>query len=528
MYSLAPHQLMLVIINCIALVLGAPGNILILHVYFGKPRKTSTHILIMGLALSDLMSLCFTFPLEIVSWSLEYEMEGGRAFCRLVGFGYHYFAQCSVLITVAIAIDRYNAVCRPHQWKITTGRAQGVVASCLLLSAVTSVAVLFSYDIKTIEVDADKVHFESDDAVDRVNITLCDRNVDGTFHKAVFILYTVWFGLLFLVLTMAYLRIYLTIRKRVSGGIATQEEGDVSRMRVVRPVIRFISHLTVVTNREGSAGTPSVQNNTENPSPIDNDAINPELASHSTNFLPPNTPSRSSQDEENSPLPRDEKSATLSGKSTNAFARALLLAGEVPHRPVLPSIVPAQNSHLRVTASPADDRGRPSPVSKPRASPRMATAWSKIKPRSVLAADESPAGGSTREDGRLNAGTTDNKPVAAPIARALQKRAAATAMNLKMQKKTTNMLLVAALTAVLTWFPTIVVEVSIHSVHEWLIYREDWLKILTCFMGWLFLFNFVTNPFVYSLMNSRFREDCSKSFRDCKLCRNKTAVVQNE
>ncbi|XP_022098373.1 uncharacterized protein LOC110983428 [Acanthaster planci] len=527
MNSLAPHQIMMIVMNCIALVLGAPGNILILRVYFGKPRKTSTHILIMGLALSDLVSLCFTFPLDVISWSREYQMEDKRAFCRVVGFCYHYFAQCSVLIMVAVAIDRYNAVCRPHQWKITAGRAQGVVVTCLLLSTVTSVGALFSYGIKTIETDAEKVYFESDSMTDRVNVTLCVRNVEDAFNKAMLVLHTIWFVLLFVVLTMAYLRIYLTIRKRVNAGVGVHEEGDTSRMRVVRPVIRFISHLTVVTNRSGSADSPSaLQNDTESHGPVDDAAVHPELAIHSSNS--PNTSAKASNETDVSCSP-DEKTASLSGKNTNALARALLLAGDVPHRPVLPSTLQVEKTYPEAAASPKEDDNGPSALSpvKPLANLRTSTAWRKIVP-SVVVAAENPQAGSVKRESTLDSDNSSNKTVTAPVAKVLQKRAAATAMNLKIQKTTTNMLLVAALTALLTWFPTIVIEVSIGDVHEWLIYEDDWLKILTCFMGWLFLFNFVTNPFVYSLMNSRFREDCGKSFRACKRGRKKAMHARGD
>ncbi|XP_071793424.1 uncharacterized protein [Asterias amurensis] len=561
MFYLAPHQAVMIAINLIALVLGAPGNILVLRVYFSKPRKTSTHILIMGLALSDLLSLFVTFPLEIVAWTKEYNITN-QPFCRVLSFFYHYFAQCSVLITVAIAIDRYYAVCRPHQWKMTTRRIQIILTTCFMLSSVTSFAAIFSYNTTELDYEAASVYYESNNVNETVTISLCNRDTTSGFNQAVFIIHTVWFCMLFLVLLVAYIKIYLTIRKRVTAGPVS--DGDPSRMRVVRPAIRFISHLTVVTNRTGSAN----RNQTEQSQDRGSNQGSREQNTHSTDDSSSHAAGITLSETAKSHWLQSEKTKTPTGKSDNAVARAFLMAGGL-HRPVLPSIGQAneelngvnQSSPTGNTSVPTTPIGQvtegfnginqTSPSEKtsmPTApnllpSSRKSTAWNKIslmnkKPvEAALVQGETSSGilaqdGSTQEHDPRGADSVDvsqQLTILGPLAKALQKRTgAATAMNLKIQKKTTNMLLVAALTAVITWLPTVVIETAMPNVHEMIITQPEFAKIMICFMGWLFLFNFVTNPIVYSLMNDRFRDECSKSFRKCKLCSQKTKTEQKE
>ena len=59
-----PAQLLNIIVNVTAMLVGIPGNALVVMVYANKQFRSSAHVLIMGLAVADLL-VCLTRPLDI-------------------------------------------------------------------------------------------------------------------------------------------------------------------------------------------------------------------------------------------------------------------------------------------------------------------------------------------------------------------------------------------------------------------------------------------------------------------------------
>ena len=124
-------------IHTLVMILGVPGNSLILLVYKNKRQKTSTHIFIMTLAMADL-SVCLMRVLDIV-----YE------YCRVIGTTEYIKAinllrpleytavGTTIIITALIAADRYDSVCRPLRRFF--GRRRAKIAA--LASLVTSLTV---------------------------------------------------------------------------------------------------------------------------------------------------------------------------------------------------------------------------------------------------------------------------------------------------------------------------------------------------------------------------------------------------
>ncbi|XP_038058553.1 uncharacterized protein LOC119729831 [Patiria miniata] len=115
------------------LVLGVPGNSLILRVYWSKRHKSSTHILIMALAATDLL-VCLLRPYEITRFTLAL---AGVSVPEGLDDRWNCFENMCVgtsgFITAVIAVDRYDCVCRPHRRLLTKGRIK-----VALLAAVAS------------------------------------------------------------------------------------------------------------------------------------------------------------------------------------------------------------------------------------------------------------------------------------------------------------------------------------------------------------------------------------------------------
>ncbi|XP_071784470.1 neuromedin-U receptor 2-like [Asterias amurensis] len=113
-------------ISCFTLILllGVPGNSLILRVYWTKTLKTSTHVFIMTLAWADL-AVCL---IKIVNIPYRVLLMMGHEIpvvIRLFGAFDATAIGTSIMITAVIAVDRYDCVCRPHRRFFTHRWVQG-------------------------------------------------------------------------------------------------------------------------------------------------------------------------------------------------------------------------------------------------------------------------------------------------------------------------------------------------------------------------------------------------------------------
>ena len=133
------------VINSSAVLLGIPGNFLIIMVYGTKQYRSTAHVLIMGLALADLC-ICLMRPLDILKLASmngsDFRNDNDVA-CKLPKLLGTVFVHWSVYVMALIAIDRYFAVCRPHDRKITPYRAKMAV----ILTLITACLVNFSLGI---------------------------------------------------------------------------------------------------------------------------------------------------------------------------------------------------------------------------------------------------------------------------------------------------------------------------------------------------------------------------------------------
>ncbi len=130
------------------LLIGIPGNLIIIKVYHVKSPRTSAHIFIVGLALADLI-VTMTRPLYIFTNIPMYAhlKHGSELLCRLPRLLGVISIYSSVFLTSAVAIDRYYCVCKPHERKMTPIRAKFMVASCFALSMLVSIPSIFSFGL---------------------------------------------------------------------------------------------------------------------------------------------------------------------------------------------------------------------------------------------------------------------------------------------------------------------------------------------------------------------------------------------
>ncbi|XP_041480418.1 trace amine-associated receptor 1-like [Lytechinus variegatus] len=187
------------IFHMIVLILGMPGNFVIIRAYTWKKRKTSTDILIIGQAVVDLIASTFTPVGNVVLRVLELNAD---LLCRIVALGFflkEMYALASLLLTSAISIDRYMAVCRPLRRRITVRASCIMVAVCILVSIVTNIPLVTLSEVREKKLDG--------------SIT-CKSPVPNHVTFSFEILHLISFFMSFVTISIMYGVVYHTLRKR--------------------------------------------------------------------------------------------------------------------------------------------------------------------------------------------------------------------------------------------------------------------------------------------------------------------------
>ncbi|XP_038049708.1 uncharacterized protein LOC119723217 [Patiria miniata] len=194
----------LLIAHVLVFLLGAPGNCLILRVYWTKTRKTSTDILIRALAWADLAVCLLSIPeIIVISLFLCGHLFAYSLFQELI-YAVIPLTDAAIVssfsITAVIAVERYDCVCRPQKRIFNPRRSKMAVL----------VVVLFA-----IAINAGQM---------ALNICLV---VSGTeppslqvYRKIVEIVQLVSFVTALVTMGACYGKVYVTIRKHVKVGPA--------------------------------------------------------------------------------------------------------------------------------------------------------------------------------------------------------------------------------------------------------------------------------------------------------------------
>ncbi|XP_038059509.1 G-protein coupled receptor moody-like [Patiria miniata] len=130
--------------HLLIVVLGVPGNVLILIVFLAKPRRTSTAVLIMALAAADLFA-CLARLCEVVYQGIE--LSGSAPPTGLfvtITVVNNLSLTAAALMTALIALDRYDCICRHSNRLLSHRRSCGAVVFICCLTLCTNIP-LFVY-----------------------------------------------------------------------------------------------------------------------------------------------------------------------------------------------------------------------------------------------------------------------------------------------------------------------------------------------------------------------------------------------
>uniref|UniRef100_A0A3Q2XX11 Gastrin/cholecystokinin type B receptor n=1 Tax=Hippocampus comes TaxID=109280 RepID=A0A3Q2XX11_HIPCM len=127
---------LLIVLYTLIFLLGVFGNLLIIVVLIlNKRMRTVTNSFLLSLAISDLMMAIFCMPFTFIPNILG-DFIFGAALCKTVAYFMGLSVSISTFSLVAIAIERYSAICNPlksRAWQ-TRSHAYRVIAATWVLS----------------------------------------------------------------------------------------------------------------------------------------------------------------------------------------------------------------------------------------------------------------------------------------------------------------------------------------------------------------------------------------------------------
>ncbi|XP_041937516.1 cholecystokinin receptor-like isoform X1 [Alosa sapidissima] len=130
-----------ILLYTLIFLLSVFGNLLIIAVLtLNKRMRTVTNCFLLSLAVSDLMLAVFCMPFTLIPNLLQ-DFIFGAAMCKIVTYFMGISVSISTFSLVAIAIERYSAICNPlksRSWQ-TRSHAYKVIAATWVVSVIIMV-----------------------------------------------------------------------------------------------------------------------------------------------------------------------------------------------------------------------------------------------------------------------------------------------------------------------------------------------------------------------------------------------------
>lgn len=133
----ANRRLIPVIYLGLLMLIGIPGNLIVLIVYRSRYPKSTHMRFITGLAMADILVCVVTLPFEITEMRLQYTFYNSWC-CKFFRACNTLFALSSIFILMGLSGDRYRRVCTPLKLQMTSRHATIYIIFCVVLAVIFS------------------------------------------------------------------------------------------------------------------------------------------------------------------------------------------------------------------------------------------------------------------------------------------------------------------------------------------------------------------------------------------------------
>ena len=131
------------------MLIGFPGNFLVIVVYLFKMAKTTSRHFIISLAICDFINCAFGMPVELSFMWNSYNFDF-PILCKVSRFSTFFMNNTSCLVLVGIAVDRFRRVCMPLKPNMTVQHSKVICICAAVFSMLSAAPALFIYGTKTL------------------------------------------------------------------------------------------------------------------------------------------------------------------------------------------------------------------------------------------------------------------------------------------------------------------------------------------------------------------------------------------
>ena len=131
------------------MMIGMPGNLIVIIVYLLKMSKTTSRHFIISLAACDFINCAFGMPVELsLIWNFyNFDLP---ILCKISRFTTFFMNNTSSCVLIAIAVDRFRRVCMPLRPNMTVKHSKIICITLTVISIISALPSLFIYGTKTI------------------------------------------------------------------------------------------------------------------------------------------------------------------------------------------------------------------------------------------------------------------------------------------------------------------------------------------------------------------------------------------
>ncbi|KAL3858416.1 hypothetical protein ACJMK2_013130 [Sinanodonta woodiana] len=122
----------------ISMIVGIPGNVIVIYIYLRKYQPSTHRTFIVCLAILDLASCCLSMPFFITVLRYPIEFFSNDVVCKI----FHFLTYCLIIgsgfVLVTIAAERHRKICTPHGKQLSEKMSKYVCIIDLLLAGLLS------------------------------------------------------------------------------------------------------------------------------------------------------------------------------------------------------------------------------------------------------------------------------------------------------------------------------------------------------------------------------------------------------
>uniref|UniRef100_A0A182QAR7 G-protein coupled receptors family 1 profile domain-containing protein n=1 Tax=Anopheles farauti TaxID=69004 RepID=A0A182QAR7_9DIPT len=212
-----PWYHILIVMYGSLIVFGATGNSLVVLAVARKPQmRTARNMFIVNLAVSDLLLCLVTMPLTLVEILTKYWPMGRLPFlCKSIGTLQATSIFVSTISITAIALDRYQVIVYPTRDSLQLMGAVTILTGIWIISIVLASPMFITRQLIHYDVNLPSLGIEY--------VSYCIEDWPIAYGRVYYSAFTlcVQYVLPILIVSVAYLRIYLKLKHRLVVGSST-------------------------------------------------------------------------------------------------------------------------------------------------------------------------------------------------------------------------------------------------------------------------------------------------------------------